>query len=443
MGGESRGASGCVIRLTLTRFRNYTLQRVVTDGRPVVLTGSNGAGKTNLLEAISLLSPGRGLRGARLGELGHRSALGGMVGGGPDTDEPDAANDGATAGWAVAATVLTPRGPVDLGTGEAGGSGSARGRDGAGEGATEGRERRLVRIDGRNARSVALGEHLTVTWLTPQMDRLFLEGAGERRRFLDRLVFGLDPAHAGRLARYERALRERAHLLRDGCRDEAWLAGLEDIMATSGVAVAAARLDMVRRLTEACASGGTGPFPRPRLRLVGTIDDDLAGRPALTVEDGLRRQLRADRAGDAKAGGAGVGPQRSDLKMYFPEFRGPDFRGPDFRGPDFRGPDSGAGAGEGRPAEQCSTGEQKALLISLVLANARLLMAERGRPPVLLLDEVVAHLDEGRRRALFDELLALGCQAWLSGTDAALFAPLAHHGHWLRVAGGQVSEGGD
>jgi DNA replication and repair protein RecF len=322
-----------VTRLALTDFRNYRTARLDLAAGPVVLTGPNGAGKTNLLEAVSVLSPGRGLRNARLADFDRRHAAG----------EVDIR-------WAVAATIETRRGPVRIGTG----------RDPAGG------ERRVVRIDGDNARGqAALGEVIGVTWLTPQMDRLFIEGPSARRRFLDRLVLGLDPAHAARVSSHEHAVRERARLLRDGPNDPAWLDAIEETMAAQGVAVAAARRDAVERLDDACTAA-EGPFPHARLSLTH--------------------------------------------------------------------------AEKGIPAETVSTGEQKALLISIVLAHAKLQRQTRGEPPLLLLDEVAAHLDTARRDALFATLLDLEGQVWLTGTDAAIFAPLRQAARFLSVSDGALSE---
>jgi DNA replication and repair protein RecF len=229
-----------VSRLAVTDFRNYRAARIDLDTGPVVLTGPNGAGKTNLLEAVSFLSPGRGLRHARLGDIERRR----------DAEEIDASR------WAVAATIETGRGPVRIGTGI----------DPAGT------ERRVVKIDGEAARGQAsLGEVIGLTWLTPQMDRLFIEGPAARRRFLDRLVLGLDPAHAARVAAYEHAMRERSRLLRDGPADPVWLDALDETMAAQGVAVAAARRDAVERLDRTCAEA-EGPFPRASLALAGTVE---------------------------------------------------------------------------------------------------------------------------------------------------------------------------
>jgi DNA replication and repair protein RecF len=371
-----------VIRLVLTEFRNYRSARLDLDAGPVVLTGPNGAGKTNLLEAVSFLSPGRGLRNARLGDIDRR----------------DAAGEASAAGWAVAATVATCRGMVRIGTGRELAAG----------------ERRLVRIDGEPARGqAALGERLGVLWLTPQMDRLFVEGPSGRRRFLDRLVLGLDPAHATRVARYEHAMRERSRLLRDGPADSAWLAALEEVMAQQGVAVAAGRRDAIERLDRVCAETA-GPFPRARLALLGTIEDWLGTMPALAAEEQFKAALAHNRASDAAAGGATLGPHRADLVV--------DHRD------------------KGIAAEQASTGEQKALLIAILLADAALQRASRGEPPLLLLDEVAAHLDAARRAALFEALAGLEGQTWITGTEAGLFAPLRGAARFLSVADGALSE---
>jgi len=399
-----------VTRLVLTDFRNYRLARLDFPCAvlPVVLTGPNGAGKTNLLEALSFLSPGRGLRNARLSDVDRRDASapdGAPIGAGGAGDAP-------ASGWAVAATVETRSGPMSIGTGRIG-----TGREGmAGE-------RRTIRIDGEPARSqAALAERLGVLWLTPLMDRLFVEGPSGRRRLMDRLVLGLDPAHATRVARYEQASRERSRLLRAGSSangsgggpaDPAWLAALEEIMAAEGVAVAAARRDAIERLDGVCAEAA-GAFPRARLTLIGTIESWLDTMPALAAEERFRAALAHQRAQDALSGGAGLGPHRSDLGVVHAE--------------------------KGIAAEAASTGEQKALLIAILLAQARLQHAVRGEPPLLLLDEVAAHLDAARRAALFEVLAGLDTQAWITGTDAALFRPLRGAACFLTVCGGTPSE---
>ena len=343
-----------------------------------MLTGPNGAGKTNLLEALSFLAPGRGLRGAKSTAIDRRPDLG-------------------DSGWAVAAVVATRSGAVRVGTG----------RDPTAS------ERRVVRIDGEPVRGqAALGERLGVVWLTPSMDRLFLDGPSGRRRFLDRLVLGLDPAHASRVSAYEQALRERSHLLRDGPADPAWLAALEEVMAEQGVAVAAGRRDIVQRLDRVCAEA-RGPFPRARLTLVGGVESWLEDVPALAAEARFAAALAANRQSDGQAGGASIGPHRSDLAVSFAE--------------------------KGIAAEFASTGEQKALLIAILLAHAALQQATRGEPPLLLLDEIAAHLDASRRAALFEALVRLDSQAWLTGTDAALFAPLRCDAQFLTVHDGTLS----
>jgi DNA replication and repair protein RecF len=364
-------------RLTLSEFRCYRAARLRVDARPVVLTGPNGAGKTNLLEALSFLVPGRGLRRARLTEVARRDGVGRET-------EPRP--------WAVAASVLTVDGSVEIGTG--------RGPDGDDE-------RRAIRIDGHNARSQsALAKHVSAVWLTPQMDRLFLEGTSGRRRFLDRLVFGFDPSHAGRITAYDNALRQRARVLRDGVADAAWLDALEDAIATRGVAIAAARRELVDRLNRVCAES-ISTFPRPGLAVAGVIEDWLVDTPALAVEERFRVRLADARSGDAGHGGTALGTHRSDLRV--------------------------ADRARDMPAEQCSTGEQKALLIAIVLANARLQAETRGAAPLLLLDEIAAHLDADRRRALFDEVCGLGAQAWMTGTEEELFAPLDGRAQFFRV----------
>ena len=378
-----------VARLRLTDFRCYAALRLeiapAADAGPVVLFGPNGAGKTNLLEALSFLSPGRGLRRARLADVGRH---------------------GAEGGWAVSARLLTADGETDVGTG-------LERREGANGSPVE---RRAVRIDGANASGpAALADLLGVQWLTPQMDRLFLEGAGARRRFLDRLVFGFDPEHIRRTVAYEKALRERARLLKAGGADPAWLSALEAQMSGHAIAIAAARRDAVDRIERALAHG-IGPFPRATIRVSGGVEDGLADRPAVDVEAGFAEALRRGRPRDAETGGAAEGPHRSDLLVRHAE--------------------------KDMAAADCSTGEQKALLIAVLLANARLESARRGSPPMLLLDEVAAHLDGDRRAALYEEILALGGQAWLTGTDRSLFDALAGRARFFEVRDAGVSDRG-
>ena len=366
-------ARSAVVRLSLTNFRSYESLRLDTDNRPAVLTGANGAGKTNLLEAISFLSPGRGLRRARLPEV-TRSGAGAAI--------PGAMH------WAVAATLDTAAGPTEIGTGF----------EATGEAEEDGR--RVARMNGAPALSQsALGEVFAAVWLVPEMDRLFMEGASARRRFIDRLVAAFDPAHTTRLNEYEQAMRERTRLLRDdksGLRraDSTWVAVLEQRMAESGVALAAARRAFVQRLEAACEMG-VGPFPAASVTLVGDAEQWLDDRSALEAEDRFREALAVSRNADREAGRALVGPHRSDIEVFHLQ--------------------------KNRPAAGCSTGEQKALLISIVLAHARLVSLDRGAAPLLLMDEIAAHLDGDRRAVLFDEICAIGAQAWMTGTDRELF----------------------
>lgn len=382
-----------VARLTLSRFRCYAYRRFELGPQAVVLTGANGSGKTTVLEALSLLAPGRGLRRARLEELKRQDV--GSTG--------ESGTFAAAAGWAVAAQLRTPSGDVDIGTGLVAGA------------STAGRERRHVRIDAQPARAQsALAGILGVAWLTPEMDRLFTEGTSARRRFLDRMVFGLDPEHVRRVNAYETAMQERSRLLRQGGADPAWLAALEETMAAHGVAVAVARRDIAERLSIEAAAAGA--FPGAELNVAGTVEAWLAeNRAALDVEGRLRQTLQQARAVDAEAGGASVGPHKSDLIVRH--------------------------ARSGRPARACSTGEQKTLLIAIVLAAARLQEAERGAAPLLLLDEVAAHLDAGHRGALFAEVAALGGQAWYAGTDRSAFAPLGGHAQFISLGQGPVEHG--
>ena len=352
-------------RLVLTRFRSWHALDWRPAARLVLVTGENGVGKTNLLEAISLLAPGRGLRGARPAELGTR--------------------EGEAAGaWAVAGRFEGPRGGFEVGTGTP-------------PGGTP--EKRVLRLDGEAASQAVLARDIAALWLTPQMQRLFQDGAGERRRFLDRLVWSLDPEHARGVAAHDQAMASRNRLLAERRADPAWLAALEDQMARHAVAVTAARRALVARLNAMLAGGVAGAFPAARLSLACGIGQALDTAPALAVEEQWRARLLASRARDAAAGSAQHGAHRADLELTHLR--------------------------KELPAALCSTGEQKALLVSVTLAQAALAGEQRGFAPLLLLDEVAAHLDAERRDALFATLRTLPAQAFLTGTDAATFAPLA------------------
>ena len=365
-------------RLTLTDFRSYARADLVLDGRPVYLVGPNGAGKTNLLEAVSLFTPGRGLRGSSLAEVGRRLP-----------GEP------VGRAWAVAAVVSANGEETKMGTG-------------VGE---PGAARRTVRIEGETAPPGRLADYLRQVWLTPAQDRLFLEGASDRRRFFDRLVFAAVPRHAAHAQAYEKSNRERMRLLTDegGPPDAAWLDALEARLAEAGALMADARAQTLAALQIEIDSRGERPFPQAKLSLTGEWEQmAAAGAEIADIEVKLARALAEARPRDAAAGRALTGPHRGDLAVIHAE--------------------------KDRPAAECSTGEQKALILNLVLAqSARLSRAESAPSPILLLDEVAAHLDRIRRAALFDEIEALGLQAFLTGTDEHLFEDLKGRAQGVRV----------
>jgi DNA replication and repair protein RecF len=333
-----------ITRLSLTNFRCYT-DAVIAPGPGFnILTGENGAGKTNILEAISLLTPGRGLRGVALGEI---------------------ARQGGPGGFGVAAQLDE----IELGTGTL----------------ATAPDRRIVRINGATHAATALSEWLSVIWLTPAMDRLFSDSASERRRFLDRLVLALDPAHARHSSRYDAAMRQRNRLLAgDEPPDPDWLTALEEQMALHGGAISQARAQLIALLSDQIAKTPDGPFAKAILAIDGWRDDGV-----------LIKQLAYGRARDAAAGRALTGPHRADLIVTH--------------------------LVKAQPAENCSTGEQKALLLGIILAHAELVAQRNGRRPILLLDEVAAHLDSVRRAALFSQLASGGGQVWMTGTDPELF----------------------
>lgn len=367
--------------LSLHHFRNYEHARLDVSSAPVVLFGHNGAGKTNILEAISLLVPGRGLRRAKLADMAQA-----------DHDDP----------WAVVAYVNGLMGEVMIATGRDSEAGEI--------------EKRAVKIDGKPAKSHAeLTRHLNMLWLTPQMEQIFLEGTSEARKFLDRLVYSFDGEHATQVNAYETAMRERNKILSLGNADAAWLSALENTMAEKASAIAAARILTVQHINHAIADS-TLSFPKPLLEVKGVVEDALlAGKSALEAEGQFREALKSNRGMDAGAGRTLSGTHRSELVVTHKE--------------------------RGVPAHLCSTGEQKALILSIILAQSRAGTMWNGVVPIILLDEVVAHLDPARRLELFDEIIDTRAQVFMTGTDRALFAGMEKKAQFFEVKNGQVANG--
>jgi DNA replication and repair protein RecF len=363
--------------LSLTNFRSYsTADLSGFHSRFVAFIGANGMGKTNLLEAISLLSPGKGLRGA--------SVL-------------DMARVNSNAPWGVSAKLKTTAGDILLGTG-----------------GDDSQSRRAVYIQGVKAKSqTELADYVRAVWLTPQMDRLFLDPATTRRKFLDRLVFTYDAAHAGRMRRYETALSNRSRLLKDGQQSGAWIDSLEAQMAEAASAIAASRVDFILKLQAEIDLYKDDNFPQARLELDGETEKYVHSKPSLQIEDELKSAWRNARAFDAVQGGSSIGVHRTDLNVFF--------------------------ADKNMPAHLSSTGEQKFLLIGIILAHAAFIARDHGAPPLILLDEVAAHLDEGRRCALYQKLYNLGGQIFLTGTDMALFNSMPEGQKFHVSEGGQIT----
>ncbi|MGE3770076.1 MAG: DNA replication/repair protein RecF [Bdellovibrionales bacterium] len=350
-----------VTRLALTHFRSYAWLELTPGPASVALAGPNGTGKTNILEAISLLIPGRGLRRAELSEVKQMTAA---------AEQP----------WGIVAAVEGPEGTQQLATGRE---------------TSADNEKRTAQLNNNPASISDFADYIALSWLTPEMDRMLAEGPGDKRRFFDRLVAAFDPAHTGRLTRYEKQLRERVALLtQPGGYDHTWMETLEDELAATAVAIAAARMHLMQALNEK-APGVAGQFPCVDLRIKHGIEIQLRDNPALTVEDNLRATFVRTRGRDAQYQTVEAGAHRTDIQAFY--------------------------TAKNTPAEMCSTGEQKALMITLLLTHASLVAEARGAAPILLLDEVASHLDSARRQALFTSLHALGAQVWMTGVETGLF----------------------
>jgi DNA replication and repair protein RecF len=358
-------------RLNLQQFRSYKSARVDASASLVVLTGENGAGKTNALEALSLFAPGRGLRSATLDDMAQQNSSG---------------------GWGISIHLTND---IQIGTGVT----------------AQSPGKRSLKVNGAAASISDLPQYLSLLWLTPAQDRLFTDAASDRRRFLDRLVLALYPDHAGHVARYEHAMRERLKLLSEGRTDPLWLTALEARISEHGVAASHARAETVAALAPLAETSRHPAFPAAAIALTGDVEALLAqGQPALAVEDALKARLLATRSEDSRLGRTSFGPGRVDLVVrHIPK---------------------------NQAAAHCSTGEQKALLTGLILAQAMLVTQASGRPPLLLLDEIAAHLDAGRRDGLFDILDGLKLPCWMTGTDAGLFSSLSNRATMIAVRDG-------
>ena len=378
-----------VTRLTLTDFRNYAFLRMTPGLRPVIITGENGSGKTNILEAISFLTPGRGLRSARLADIKRFT---------PAVISEDYTP--GNGGWAVSAVVAKNGEEFEIGT-------AVEKNIKENEDETRVSDRRIVKINGQKGISqTELGQYVSAIWLTPQMDRLFRGGSQPRRSFLDRLVYAFDVEHAKRTANFEHLYKEWYQLLKSGNANDGWLSSLEENMAGTGVAIAAARRELIAKLNKFIEHEPDDVFPNVMLELDGTIEQLLDTMPAIDVEDYYIQKLKSQRRNVLYNDNVD-GVNRTDFKVYYKKKR--------------------------MPAELCSTGEQKSLLISIILAQTKCQTLDKGFAPVLLLDEVVAHLDDLKREALLEKIRELGIQAWITSTDPKLFASLAEDAQFLTV----------
>ena len=382
-----------VKRLTLTDFRNYKSLRIESEIMPIVITGENGSGKTNILEAISFLTPGRGLRGARLADIGRIRAF----------DEPDI-NSRA---WSVAADILKNDEEHTIGT-----TLKSFSKEDDEEETLRSYDRRIVKIDQQKlTQQTELGKYISAIWITPQMDRLFLGGTQPRRSFLDRLVYAFDLEHAKRTANFEHLYRQWTTLIKSGCRDNLWLKSVEQDMSSLGVAIAAARREQIARLNTFIENEPDDMFPNVRLELDGTIEHMLDLKSALQVEDFYSANLEKQRK-NVLYNDYVDGVNRTDFKVFFQK--------------------------KGMPAELCSTGEQKALLVSIILAQTKCQILYKGFAPILLLDEVATHLDNQKRDALLDKIRDLHLQAWITSTEPQNFAILHKDAQFFRLENGNL-----
>ena len=387
-----------VTRLTLTDFRNYAHLRINAKLAPVIITGENGTGKTNILEAISFLTPGRGLRSARLADI--RRITPALV------NDEYSPTEISNLNWAVSALVNKGEDEIEIGTAV---EKTTRETD---DDDFRSYERRIVKINGQKTSSQSdLGKYISAIWLTPQMDRLFRGGSQPRRSFLDRLVYAFDVEHAKRTANFEHLYKEWYQLLKNGNSNNNWLSSLEENMAGIGVAIAAARRELIAKLNKFIEKEPDDVFPNVMLELDGTIEQLLDTMPAIDVEDYYIQKLKSQRRNVLYNDNVD-GVNRTDFKVYYKKKR--------------------------MPAELCSTGEQKSLLISIILAQTKCQTLDKGFAPVLLLDEVVAHLDDLKREALLEKIRDLGIQAWITSTDPKLFASLSDEAQFLEVRNNSV-----
>lgn len=384
-----------VTRLTLSDYRNYKHLRIETDIAPIVITGENGSGKTNILEALSFLTPGRGLRSAKLADIKRL------------VPNEDSVPQPMTEGWSVAAEILKSNEEHSIGTGTQKGF-----REETEEDEIRNFERRIVKINHQKvSQQTELGKYISAIWVTPQMDRLFLGGPQPRRSFLDRLVYAFDLEHAKRTANFEHLYRQWFQILKSGQADTVWLQSVEADMAALGVAIAAARRELIARLNTFIAHEPDDIFPDVRLELDGTIEKMLDTLPAVKIENFYAEQLAKQRR-NVIYNDYVDGVNRTDFKVYFKK--------------------------KNMPAELCSTGEQKALLVSIILAQTKCQILDKGFAPILLLDEVTTHLDDKKRDALLSKITALHLQAWITSTESQNFDAIRNIARFFEVRHNQV-----